>query len=72
MIISFLLIETKHKKITFHEKNETDKLEEMCYNTIESAINHLNNSCDFLNRTLSPNVANIQMHLNVFEERKKK
>jgi len=71
MILSFLLIEIKYKKITLHEKNELDKLEEMCYSIIESSINHINNSCGFLNRTLSPNVANIQMHLNVFEERDK-
>ena len=43
----------------------------MCYKTVERAINQINRSCNFLNKTLSPNVANIQMHLNVFEERKK-
>ena len=43
----------------------------MCYNTVGTAINQINRSCSFLNRTLSPNVANIQMYLNVFEERNK-
>ena len=46
-------------------------MEELCYKTVESAINQIHNSCSFLNKSLSPNVANIQTHLNVFEERNK-
>ena len=48
-----------------------ENVEELCYNTVESAINQIKDSCSFLNRTLSPSVANIQMYLNVFQDRNK-
>ena len=39
---------------------------------LDTAVGHINNSCRSLRATLSPNVANIQMHLNVFEDRNQK
>ena len=34
---------------------------------MEVAIDHVNYSCNPLMKTISPHVANVQMHLNVFE-----
>ena len=36
---------------------------------MEVAIDHVNYSCTPLIKTISPHIANVQMHLNVFEER---
>ena len=61
----------KYRKISQYEKDELEEIEEMCYKIMEDAINNINNSCGTFATTLSPNVANIQMHLNVFENRDK-
>ena len=39
---------------------------------MESAIEHIKEVCGPLSTTLSPNVANVQMHLQLFEDRGKK
>ena len=44
-------------------------IEESCYKLMETATNIINNLCSALKKTLSPNVANVQIHLNMFEER---
>ena len=65
------ILEIKYKKISNEERHILDNIEESCYKTMESAIKHIGESCTPLTKTLSPNVANIQMHLNVFEDRSK-
>jgi len=64
--------EIKYKKITDEEKNELNKNEESCYKIMEAAIDQLNQRFSPLRKTLSPNVAKVQMHMNVFEDRNKK
>ena len=61
----------KYRKISQYEKDELEEIEETYYNIMEDAINNINNSCGTFAATLSPNVATIQMHLNVFENRDK-
>ena len=68
----FLFLETKHKKITDIEEKQIQQIEESCYKTMEMATDLINNHCSPLKKTLSPNVANLQMHLNMFENRNKK
>ena len=38
---------------------------------MDMSIDDINNACGFSIKILSPNVAYIQMHLNIFEERDK-
>ena len=63
--------EIKYKKITDEEKKELNKNDESCYKIMEAAIDHLNQRFSPLRKTLSPNVAKVQMHMNVFEDRNK-
>ena len=71
MLLSLLEVEIKHKKISKEETVQLQQIEESCYKTLDTAVCHINDSCGSLSATLSPNVANIQMHLNVFEDRNK-
>ena len=64
--------ETKYKKITKDQVIQLEQIEESCYKTMEKAINHVNCTCTPLIKTISPHVANVQMHLNLFEERNQK
>ena len=44
-------------------------MEETCYKTMEMAIDHVNRKFTPMMKTLSPNIASVQMHLDVFDER---
>ena len=66
------ILEIKYKNVSNEEMNILDQIEESCYKTMEAAVEHINESCRPLTKTLSPYVANVQMHLSVFEERGKK
>ena len=65
-------LETKYKRISDDEKTQLNETEEICYKTMEMAIEHFNQNFTPLIKTISPNVANIQLHLDVFDERNKK
>ena len=43
-----------------------EQIEESCYKTMEMATDIINNHCGPLKKTLSPNVANLQIHLSMF------
>ena len=59
----------KYKKITEDQLEQLEQVEEICYKTIEAAIDQINYNCTPLIKTISPLVNNVEMHLNVFEER---
>ena len=63
----YFLIEVKYKKITDDELKELELIEESCYKTMEMAIDRINYCCTPLVKTLSPNISNLQLHLNMFE-----
>ena len=65
-------VESKYKRISDDERKRLNETEEICYKTMEMAIEHFNKNFTPLIKTLSPNVANIQLHLDVFDERNKK
>ena len=53
------------------KKKLLNKTEEICYKTMEIAIEHFKKHFTPLIKTSSPNVANIQLHLDIFDERNK-
>ena len=61
--------EIKHKKSTNDELKELESIEKSCCKTMEIAIDRINHCCTPLVKTLSPNVSNLQMHLNMFEDK---
>ncbi len=65
-------LETKLKKSTDEETNELHSIEELCHMTMDTAMQHVNQSFTPLKKkTLSPFLVNMQVHMDVFDERKK-
>ncbi len=57
------------KKITESEQIELQHIEEACYKAMESSVNYVNWQFSPLKKSSSPSVANVQIHMDIFEKR---